>query len=173
MTSLFPYLQTLYDEPDQVMIISSLPITSVTPEVHERFRIILNDTLPNISTISTREVILVQGVLFSTHMYVHCITPQAKKFSTFTDLKTEMRRSVGLVAENEWPDSGVKSYIRRSVFTVQHVPYYANTIVNQSAEIEVVSTFLPPAYVVRGKVIFILGNVCLFTIGWGGVTPSS
>ena len=32
--------------------------------------------------------------------------------------------------------------------------------------------FLPPAYVVRGKVIFILGNVCLFTIGWGGGTPS-
>ena len=29
---------------------------------------------------------------------------------------------------------------------------------------------LPPAYVVRGKVIFILGNVCLFTIG-GGITP--
>ena len=29
---------------------------------------------------------------------------------------------------------------------------------------------LPPAYVVRGKVIFMLGNVCLFTIsGWGGV----
>ena len=28
--------------------------------------------------------------------------------------------------------------------------------------------FLPPAYVVRGKVIFILGNVCLFTIGRGG-----
>ena len=26
---------------------------------------------------------------------------------------------------------------------------------------------LPPAYVVRGKVIFILGNVCLFTIGGG------
>ena len=32
---------------------------------------------------------------------------------------------------------------------------------------------LPPAYVVRGKVIFILGNVCLFTIGWGGGTPNS
>ena len=31
--------------------------------------------------------------------------------------------------------------------------------------------FLPPAYVVRGKVIFILGNVCLFTIGWGGGDP--
>ena len=30
------------------------------------------------------------------------------------------------------------------------------------------SRLLPPAYVVRGKVIFILGNVCLFTIGWGG-----
>ena len=30
---------------------------------------------------------------------------------------------------------------------------------------------LPPAYVVRGKVIFILGNVCLFTIAGGG-TPS-
>ena len=28
--------------------------------------------------------------------------------------------------------------------------------------------YLPPAYVVRGKVIFILGNVCLFTIGGGG-----
>ena len=28
-------------------------------------------------------------------------------------------------------------------------------------------TFLPPAYVVRGKVIFILGNVCLFTFGGG------
>ena len=28
---------------------------------------------------------------------------------------------------------------------------------------------LPPAYVVRGKVIFILGNVCLFTFGGGGV----
>ena len=28
--------------------------------------------------------------------------------------------------------------------------------------------FLPPAYVVRGKVIFILGNVCLFTITGGG-----
>ena len=28
-------------------------------------------------------------------------------------------------------------------------------------------TFLPPAYVVRGKVIFILGNVCLFTFGRG------
>ena len=28
--------------------------------------------------------------------------------------------------------------------------------------------FLPPAYVVRGKVIFILGNVCLFTWGGGG-----
>ena len=27
---------------------------------------------------------------------------------------------------------------------------------------------LPPAYVVRGKVIFILGNVCLFTFGGGG-----
>ena len=33
--------------------------------------------------------------------------------------------------------------------------------------------FLPPAYVVRGKVIFILGNVCPFTIGGGeGGTPS-
>ena len=30
---------------------------------------------------------------------------------------------------------------------------------------------LPPAYVVRGKVIFILGNVCLFTF-WGGVSRS-
>ena len=29
-------------------------------------------------------------------------------------------------------------------------------------------SLLPPTYVVRGKVIFILGNVCLFTIGWGG-----
>ena len=29
--------------------------------------------------------------------------------------------------------------------------------------------FLLPAYVVRGKVIFILGNVCLFTFGGGGV----
>ena len=28
-----------------------------------------------------------------------------------------------------------------------------------------VSAYLPPAYVVRGKVIFILGNVCLFTFG--------
>ena len=28
--------------------------------------------------------------------------------------------------------------------------------------------YLPPAYVVRGKVIFILGNVCLFTFGGGG-----
>ena len=27
--------------------------------------------------------------------------------------------------------------------------------------------WLPPAYVVRGKVIFILGNVCLFTFGGG------
>ena len=27
--------------------------------------------------------------------------------------------------------------------------------------------FLPPAYVVRGKVIFIPGNVCLFTLGGG------
>ena len=32
--------------------------------------------------------------------------------------------------------------------------------------------FLPPAYEVRGKVIFILGNVCLFTIGGGGDSPS-
>ena len=32
-------------------------------------------------------------------------------------------------------------------------------------------TLLPPAYVVRGKVIFILENVCLFTIGGGGVYP--
>ena len=31
--------------------------------------------------------------------------------------------------------------------------------------------YLPPAYVVRGKVIFILGNVCLFTIGGGGGYP--
>ena len=31
--------------------------------------------------------------------------------------------------------------------------------------------FLPPAYVVRGKVIFILGNVCLFTFE-GGVPRS-
>ena len=28
-------------------------------------------------------------------------------------------------------------------------------------------SFLPPVYVVRGKVIFILGNVCLFTFGRG------
>ena len=34
-----------------------------------------------------------------------------------------------------------------------------------------IPTFLPPAYVVRGKVIFILGNVCLFTTEGGG-TPS-
>ena len=32
-------------------------------------------------------------------------------------------------------------------------------------------TLLPPAYVLQGKVIFILGNVCLFTIGGVG-TPS-
>ena len=31
--------------------------------------------------------------------------------------------------------------------------------------------FLPPAYVVRGKVIFILGNVSLFTIGGGRGYP--
>ena len=30
------------------------------------------------------------------------------------------------------------------------------------------TAFLPPAYVVRGKVIFILGNVCLFTLRGGG-----
>ena len=33
---------------------------------------------------------------------------------------------------------------------------------------EILKILLPPAYVVRGKVIFILGNVCLFTIGEGG-----
>ena len=31
--------------------------------------------------------------------------------------------------------------------------------------------YLPPAYVVRGKVIFILWNVCLFTIGGGWGYP--
>ena len=44
--------------------------------------------------------------------------------------------------------------------------------------VDVGIALLPPAYVVRGKVIFILGNVCLFTIvggtpsqvGGGGVT---
>ena len=35
----------------------------------------------------------------------------------------------------------------------------------------IISLFLPPAYVVRGKVIFILGNVCLFTIAGGEGTP--
>ena len=33
--------------------------------------------------------------------------------------------------------------------------------------------YLPPAYVVRGKVIFILGNVCLFTIAGGEGYPIS
>ena len=31
-----------------------------------------------------------------------------------------------------------------------------------------IATLLPSAYVVRGKVIFILGHVCLLTIGGGG-----
>ena len=34
-------------------------------------------------------------------------------------------------------------------------------------ELGLLRDFLLPAYVVRGKVIFILGNVCLFTIGGG------
>ena len=34
-------------------------------------------------------------------------------------------------------------------------------------KVSVLFKYLPPAYVVRGKVIFILGNVCLFTF-WGG-----
>ena len=34
-----------------------------------------------------------------------------------------------------------------------------------------ITLFLPPAYKVRGKVIFILGNVCLSTF-LGGVPPS-
>ena len=34
--------------------------------------------------------------------------------------------------------------------------------------LETHASFLPPAYVVRGKVIFILGNVCLFTFLGGG-----
>ena len=38
---------------------------------------------------------------------------------------------------------------------------------------EGIGEFLPPAYVVRGKVIFILGNVCLFTIGGGIPCPRS
>ena len=45
-------------------------------------------------------------------------------------------------------------------------------------ELGLLRDFLLPAYVVRGKVIFILGNVCLFTIGggmpfkvWMGGTP--
>ena len=37
-----------------------------------------------------------------------------------------------------------------------------------SLPLNVRQPFLPPAYVVRGKVIFILGNVCLFTIAGGG-----
>ena len=61
ITLLFPYLQTLYDEPDQVMIISPLPITSVAPEVHEGFSIIVNGILSKISKISALEPVLAQG----------------------------------------------------------------------------------------------------------------
>ena len=32
---------------------------------------------------------------------------------------------------------------------------------------EPLAVLLPPAYIVRGKVIFILGNICLFLIGGG------
>ena len=48
----------------------------------------------------------------------------------------------------------------------------SGSCIYQSQNWKTLVMLLPPAYVVRGKVIFILGNVCLFTLwGWGG-TPS-
>ena len=62
-----------------------------------------------------------------------------KKFSGFTDLKTEMRRSTGLVAENEWPDSGVTSY--DGAFSLSNTyQTMQNAIVNRSVGIEMVSS---------------------------------
>ena len=63
------------------------------------------------------------------------------KFTGFTDLKMEMRRATGLVAENEWPESGITSYDGAFSLSNQY-QIMQNAIVNQSDLIEMVSPFL-------------------------------
>ena len=76
-----------------------------------------------------------------------------KTFSGFTDLKMEMRRSTGLVAENEWPDSGVTSY--DGAFSLSNTyQTMQNAIVNRSVEIEMVSSF-SEMYTVRNYEIIV------------------
>ena len=76
-----------------------------------------------------------------------------KKFSGFTDLKMEMRRSTGLVAENEWPDSGVTSY--DGAFSLSNTyQTMQNAIVNRSVGIEMVSSF-SEMYTVRNYEIIV------------------
>ena len=60
----------------------------------------------------------------------------------------------------------------RNCITLEDFTTCFHCLFNKFSNFFSIFSFLPPAYVVRGKVIFILGNVCLFTLEGGGVPRS-